>query len=459
MVIHQDKRGSPLRYTPFDVDLDEVTETHIAGLREVAEGWSVEYKSIVPMPKDLAKSLSSFANRYGGWLFLGIQEDSTDNTAASFPGIPDSDVTSAVQRVRDAAKDLLQPTVPFIHRTLSGPLATISLPTGYSIIVIRIPEGATPPYMHNDGRVYVRTGDSSSPVPATDRTTLDLLHRKAAEKSNLLIDLIDRRPQVSQGEDETPYLHLVICSDPFRVLNHWYSGSFAEFSNIMSAGPLPFDNLYASQNGFVARQAKNNDRYSRLFTWEFSRTCNSFVTLPLPILPTPHLDGRYYGTEDWKQFDCGEPFGAMLAKAELRPNNILNLNILISVLVGILLRHRELVGEVGISGPFYIKGVVENVWRATPFIDLREYMTHIESFDFPVVQDREVIVPVGDWPEGYITVREKSLDRDYTQAAVTMWKVIMQALGVPAEVWEESMEDIIDIATEEARRHQGRIRG
>ena len=95
---------SRLRYTPFDVDLQEINETHLAELREVAEGWYVEYKSEVPNPRVLAKSLSSFANRHWGWLFFGIQEDSADNTAASYPGIPDAEVASTVQRIRDAAK-------------------------------------------------------------------------------------------------------------------------------------------------------------------------------------------------------------------------------------------------------------------------------------------------------------------------------------------------------------------
>ena len=122
-----------------------------------------------------------------------------------------------MQRIRDAAKDLLQPTPPFFHHTLKGPLADIFLPSGRSIVVVRIPEGESPPYVHNDGRIYVRTGDSSSPVAANDRTTIDLLHRKAEERRSLLDDLIDRRPVVSKGEaEDTTCLHLVLCSDPFQ---------------------------------------------------------------------------------------------------------------------------------------------------------------------------------------------------------------------------------------------------
>ena len=157
------------------LNFKRLTKPTWLGCEKSPKVWFVEYKSEVPNPRVLAKSLSSFANRHGGWLFFGIQEDSADNTAASYPGIPDAEVASTVRRLRDAAKDLLQPTAPFFHHTLSGPLADISLPPGRSIVVVRIPEGAFTPYVHNDGRIYVRTGDSSSPVAATDRTTIDLL--------------------------------------------------------------------------------------------------------------------------------------------------------------------------------------------------------------------------------------------------------------------------------------------
>ena len=184
------------------------------------------------------------------WLALprdtgGTLSDPADNTAASFPGVPAAEVPSIVEQLRNAAKDLLQPTVPFMHHALQGPLAAISLPAGRSIIVVRIPEGASTPYVHNDGRVYVRTGDSSSPIPANDRATLDLLHRKREEKTSLLRSLVDRRPEVSKAEGEVGYLHLIVCSDPFQVLGHRYGGSYSDFCAVMAASPLPFDSGWA----------------------------------------------------------------------------------------------------------------------------------------------------------------------------------------------------------------------
>ena len=455
---------SHLRYTPFDVDLHEVTEIHLAGLREVAEGWYVEYKSEVPKPRELAKSLSSLANRHGGWLFLGIQEDPSDNTAASYPGIPDAAVTSTVEQLRNAAKDLLQPTVPFFHHTLRGPLAEISLPSGRSIIVVRVPEGASTPYVHNDGRIYVRTGDSSSPVPATDRTTIDLLHRKAEEKRSLLEDLIDRSPVVSESEENTAYLHLVLCSDPFRILGHWYGGSFTDFSAAMSSPPMPFDNAFTSQDGFVARQVRGNERYKRLFTWEFSRTCNSFVTLPLSTFEFPPTDpdGSFSDLGAWAQYDYGERFVSLLAQKNLQFARVLNLNMVVTLIGEIIARHRSLADQAGVKGPFYLKAIMENTWRVVPFVDTSAYISHIEAFDVPVVQDSDLTAPVGDWPEGFIIVPELGqVSSDSRHAiggsAITTWIAIMQALGIPGEVLAKSGNEVLSVANREAERHRSRL--
>ena len=452
-----------MRYSPFDVDLQEISETHLAKLREVAEGWHVEYKSEVPKPKVIAKSLSSFANRHGGWLFFGILEDSTDSTAASYPGIPDAEVASAVQRIRDAAKDLLQPTVQFSHHTVKG--AGVSLPPGRSIVVVRIPEGASTPYVHNDGRIYVRTGNSSSPVPANDRTSIDLLHRKAEEKRALLYDLIDRRPVVSKGEaEETTYLHLVLGSDPFQVLDHWYGGSFTDFSTAMRAEPMPFDNIYTSHEGFVARQALGNKRYNRLFTWEFSRRCNSFVTFPLPGLAIPYLgtDGLFNDPGEWSDYVHGERFIALLAERGLKSGRVLNLNIVLSLIDVIIARHCALAEGAGVEGPFYIKAMIENTWRTIPFVDTAEYISHIEAFDVPVVQDSDLIAPPGDWPEGFITVPkqiETSSDSPgpISGSAINIWARIMEALGLPGEVLTKGVYEIVDAAKREAERHRNRL--
>ena len=83
-------------YRPFADNLSEVSPEDLGRLRDVHEGWYVEYKQQLIGNRELAKSLSSFSNQYGGWLFLGVKEDSKDHVADSFPGIPDSQVKSCL---------------------------------------------------------------------------------------------------------------------------------------------------------------------------------------------------------------------------------------------------------------------------------------------------------------------------------------------------------------------------
>ncbi|MYC47485.1 MAG: ATP-binding protein [Chloroflexi bacterium] len=457
-----------MRYTPFDVDLFEATGSHLAGLTEVSEGWYVDYKSQAIRPRELAKSLSSFANRYGGWLFLGVKENSSNHTAESFPGIPDADVASVVEQVRDAAKDIVQPAVSYFHHSVSGPLPEISLPEGRSIIIVQIPEGASPPYVHSDGRIYVRTGDSSTPAYANDRATIDLLHRKADEKRALLDDFVYRSPEVSKGEDGTTFLHLAICSDPFQVLGHRYTGSFPEFSDLMGSRPLPFDNIYTSQSGFVARQAQGNERRKRIFTWEFSRKCNSFVTFPLPSLEVPSLNSLRTSREikEWSQYFHGVEFASRLAVDDLQYSRVLNLNILVTMLMGMVARHRSLAAQARINGPFFLKARVENSWRVVPFLDTTEYISHIDKFGIPVVQDADIEAPLGNWPEGFIRIPEINWSPVEDEAilatsagGIEAWVELLRALGIPGEVLSKNTNEILESANREVERHRGRLTG
>ena len=92
-------------YRPFSNDLAEVSGNDLERLRSVHEGWYVEYKQRLVTPRDLAKSLSSFANQYGGWLFLGIVEDGEEHVAREFPGVPDSELSKVLETVKNSAKD------------------------------------------------------------------------------------------------------------------------------------------------------------------------------------------------------------------------------------------------------------------------------------------------------------------------------------------------------------------
>ena len=85
----------------------------------------------------------------------------------------------------------------------------------------------------------------------------------------------------------------------------------------------------------------------------------------------------------------------MLDNAGLMAARILDLNQVLSLSLSIVLRHRRLAMQVGITGPFYVKVRIENIWRTMPFIDLPDLFEYILEFGFPLVQDSDIVAPTG----------------------------------------------------------------
>ena len=56
----------PATYNPFSKEIDQLDSGDLEKLRQVHEGWYVEYKAELPKAKAIAKAISAFANTYGG---------------------------------------------------------------------------------------------------------------------------------------------------------------------------------------------------------------------------------------------------------------------------------------------------------------------------------------------------------------------------------------------------------
>ncbi len=98
-------------YNPFAKQFDDIQIQDIDILTSVAEGWYVEYKQEVPNPASITKTITAFANTYGGWAFYGVAEKSKDDpVAGAFPGIANEDADGMLQRIRQSVANHAQPT-------------------------------------------------------------------------------------------------------------------------------------------------------------------------------------------------------------------------------------------------------------------------------------------------------------------------------------------------------------
>ena len=438
------------RQIPFNKRLRELSPDDLWDLTNVHEGWHVEYKRQAISQGDLSKSLSAFANQYGGWLFIGVDEDRETNKAGSFPGIRTSSVPAELERIRNAAKDTVRPSIFYEHVVFDGPVQSIGLADGNSIIVVNIPQGPDTPYFHNDGRIYRRIGDSSSPVHISNPAELDVLSERGRIARARLEDKVTKLPEVSKGEANTPFLHLHILSDPYGIMGHRYPGRFSDFAAVMAERILPFDNIFQAVDGFVARQVGNNqEAHRRLLTWEWSSSCDSFITVPINVIPD--VDRLIWPAE----YSTLDSFLAEMQKSHLGITQVLDLERLLIMLMTIVLRHRRLAGQANVQGPFYVKARFENVWRRVPFVDVPEFLTHVSQFGFPLIQQADIFAPPGTslrdfvvWPERNMPLSGDRFDvdeiRPVVEDTIRIGRHVFEAAGFPPHIILAYGETIAD---------------
>lgn len=383
-----------MRFNPFNKSISDVTAADLIVLKSIPEGWHVEYKRELPKPGSIAKSISAFANHYGGWLFYGIAEGKSGQSfPAGFPGIPNADLRAALEVIRSATVHHINPAATFEIATIPGPEPTLELSADHSIIAIFVPQGALAPYVHSSGRIYRRHSDSSEPVVETSRSAIDALFERGRERERRLADFYASVPTVSKAEEDNTYLHLFFMSDPWHEHEHRGPSSLADFAGIMrpgdpAIGGLPFDNCFPTAAGYIARQTRNNDPGMQVLTWTHFHDNSARVSIP--------INGR-----DWASFvahasdrySYADRFVRELRDAGHKRGSILDINSLIFLVAGCVGIYVAISKQVGITTDFYAKAYLENVWRRIPFLDMKAFLDGIVENGVPVIQDDDALVP------------------------------------------------------------------
>lgn len=144
------------RFFPIDKGPRELKTDDLLRLKTIAEGWYCEYKREMVKTAAIAKSVSAFANTYGGWIFYGVEEDKSTRCANSAPGIPIAEIAQAEVRLRQAISGAISPAPYYEHVVLRGPLPELALGEDHAVIAAFVPQGVNAPYVHSSGRIYRR---------------------------------------------------------------------------------------------------------------------------------------------------------------------------------------------------------------------------------------------------------------------------------------------------------------
>jgi hypothetical protein len=119
------------------------------------ENQVLEYKGNLDATK-LVPTIGAFANAYGGYLLVGVPEVK-DDEGRTVPGAPNGLYDGAASSLRRKCRDSLDP--PF---TID--LADVRLPSGGSVLIVRVPPLPELRPVLAERRVWIRDGDQTVPA-------------------------------------------------------------------------------------------------------------------------------------------------------------------------------------------------------------------------------------------------------------------------------------------------------
>ncbi|WP_294623735.1 helix-turn-helix domain-containing protein [uncultured Roseovarius sp.] len=387
-------------YTPFlQKQFPELCTRDLENLRTVNEGWYVEYKSEVSNPKTIAKSVSSFANTYGGWVFYGVHEKGNgDNSAGQFVGIPKSEMDAALQKIRQSVASNLNPIPHFETKVFSGPAEGINLPEDRVVICIRVPISYLAPHIHSNGCIYRRVADSSEPKPESDRHQLDVLWRRREKIDSEYADWIKRAPERTRGEAERPYLRLLLDADICQLEEDFWQLSVNDvmgvFNDSNNGLGIPVDSCYPSHRGIVARQTSSLTNHADFgLTWIIGKGLRSEVWIPLNVHAT---NGKEPFVQEFAKYQNTDFFYELLETSKVTDGKIVDLNQLFQILVAVLNQFDRLLDKNGTSKRrIHGKIILSGIWHLAPFIDAEIILTRMKFYGLPLCLNAEGAVPEG----------------------------------------------------------------
>ncbi len=159
--------------------LDELTYEDLAQLKELEEGFALEFKRTwnENVRAKIPKIIASFANSHGGWLVIGIADD--DKAVCPIPkGSADYS-----QILGELCRHHVSPTPRFDARFIADPANP-----NQGALVVQVHEGDFPPYVA-DGIVEIREGSTSGPALGS---ALVELYSKATKRAQEIRDFCQR---------------------------------------------------------------------------------------------------------------------------------------------------------------------------------------------------------------------------------------------------------------------------
>lgn len=186
---------------------------------EFEENCFFELKADDVQPEKLASEISAFANTYGGYILLGVNDDKTIGGCQKW----------TEQRIQGTFHDNITPTPMFDVRKFKI--------DDKRIYVIKIEEGTMPPYITNKGGIYERISSGSCKIKDSIRLT-QLSQKKTNNLKRIKekIELEKIELNISEPNNFCGYIDIgfsVVCSEKTNLQKNFTNINFEKIKEIL----------------------------------------------------------------------------------------------------------------------------------------------------------------------------------------------------------------------------------
>lgn len=214
MILINNKELSKLKFSDVEVFLDNT---------DLDESFFVEFKNDKVTTKGLAKEICAFSNTFGGYIFLGVEDDKNITGCTEW----------TEEKINNVIRDLINPNPSFDIKKL--------IRNGQKIYVIRIDEGVNPPYITNSGIIFERISSSSNPV--SDSATINRILEKRKDNIKKIENKIYIEPIKENINNLCGYLDFgfsVLSRDISKITKKLLNADFEKVSNILKETKSPY---------------------------------------------------------------------------------------------------------------------------------------------------------------------------------------------------------------------------
>lgn len=180
------------------------------------ETFFYEFKSDDEDPNKLVKEISALANTYGGYIFLGINDDKSIGGCNKW----------TEQRIHTTIHDSLTPTPNFDVRKFKI--------EGKTVLVVKVEEGNMPPYITGKGAIYERVSSGSFPIKDSARLT-QLYNKRSDQEAQVKakIEFGEIDTSIAPPKNLCAYIDIgfsVTCSEYTYLQKHFHTIDLSSIS-------------------------------------------------------------------------------------------------------------------------------------------------------------------------------------------------------------------------------------